>query len=955
MRAESPESAPFPEKLQLLAEQQGARVLKAAKTDIPLPNPVRHAFALSDFVSDSLCRHPAIFQQLYVQEDLGKPRSAADYDEILRAELADVDDETELMARLRRIRRQEMVRIAWRDLAGIADIDSVFAEISAFADTMVRHTLDHLHAQEQERLGEPRNAEGQPLQMLVLALGKLGTRELNFSSDIDLIFVYPENGETHGGRRELSNSEFFIRLSRRLIAVLNSTTEDGLVFRVDMRLRPFGESGPLAISFDALVDYYQTHGRDWERYALLRARPITGELNRGWELLGQLRPFVYRRYLDFAAIAALRKIKKLISQEVARKDMEDDVKLGPGGIRELEFVVQAFQVVRGGRIPELRRKSILELLPLLAELEYLPPHTVAELQQAYRFLRMSEHRIQEADDRQTHRLPDGSPQRLRLAAAMGFANWSAFIQELARHRANVSAHFEQIFGEPVQAEEASISQLGPLFRSDIEDQQAIEILAGYGFTEAEAAWQALGKLLTSFNVRALHKRARRRLEHLLPLTLSAVCSHDNPLRSLERMLPVFEAIARRSAYLALLTERPVALSQLIRLCEASPRLAHQIGHHPILLDELLDSRSLYAPLEREALEQELQLQLGRIAEDDMERRLDCLRQFKQINVLRVAAADVFHTTPLMVVSDHLTAIAEVLLTEVVRLAWHDLTQRNGTPRCRTAAGEKGAGFAVIAYGKLGGIELGYGSDLDLVFLHSSEGEEQVTDGKKPIDNSLFFGRLGQRIIHLLNAQTITGRLYEVDTRLRPSGASGWLVSGIHAFEDYQRESAWTWEHQALVRARPVTGDTALGERFLRIREEVLRRPREGKKLKSEVCEMRERMRTNLSKAKAGFFDLKQDPGGIADIEFMVQYGALRWAERLGDYLRYTDNIRLLKGFSDLGLLTPADASLLANAYRSFRTRAHALALQEQEAVVEAHEFEELRTEVKRIWHKLLAP
>ncbi len=953
MPYEIPENPSFPQHLQLLAEQRAAKLLAITEADISLPEKLCQALALSDFVFDNLCRHPSVFQRLYMQEDLSEARSPAHYDKVLTAALAGIDEETELMAALRQIRRQEMVRIAWRDLAGLADLDSVFSEVSTFADAMVRHTLERLHAWEQEKLGEPRNAAGQPLSLLILALGKLGTRELNFSSDIDLIFVYPENGETHGGRREFSNSEFFIRLSRRLISVLNTTTEDGLVFRVDMRLRPFGESGPLAISFDALVDYYQTHGRDWERYALLRARPIAGDVDGGWALLEQLRPFVYRRYLDFSALAALRKIKKLISQEVTRKDMQDDVKLGPGGIRELEFVVQAFQVVRGGRIPELRRKSILELLPLLATLEYLPPHAVTELEQAYRFLRMSEHRIQEACDRQTHRLPDGSEQRLHLAAAMGFANWPAFEQALGAHRLNVSTHFDQIFGEPVQAEESDVSQLEPLFRGGIDAQRAIEILQGYGFAEAEPAWQALDKLLTSFNVRALPKRARRRLEQLLPLTLSAVCGHDNPVRTLERMLSVFEAIARRSSYLALLIERPLALSQLIRLCEASPRLAHQIGHHPLLLDELLDSRSLYAPLQRAALEQELQTNLGRVPADDMEQRLDCLRQFKQVNVLRVAAADVFHTTPLMIVSDHLTAIAEVLLSEILRLAWHDLERRYGCPRCRTAEGLKTAGFAIIGYGKLGGIELGYSSDLDLVFLHGSEGEEQVTDGDKSIDNALFFGRLGQRIIHLLNAQTLTGRLYEVDTRLRPSGASGFLVSGIRAFEDYQREAAWTWEHQALVRARPITGDAVLAERFQQLRLEILRRPREPTKLKTEVCEMRERMRTSLSRAKSGFFDLKQDPGGIADIEFMVQYGALQWAERLGEQLRYTDNIRLLEGFADLGLLPAADVALLKHAYRGFRARAHALALQEQEAVVATYDFEPLRGGIKRIWDRLL--
>ncbi|HEY0635001.1 MAG TPA: bifunctional [glutamate--ammonia ligase]-adenylyl-L-tyrosine phosphorylase/[glutamate--ammonia-ligase] adenylyltransferase, partial [Gammaproteobacteria bacterium] len=753
--------------------------------------------------------------------------------------------------------------------------------------------------------------------------------------------------------RQIANQEFFIRLGQRLNAVLEAATAHGFVFRVDMRLRPFGESSALAISFDAMEDYYQVHGREWERYAMIKARVVAGDKAHGAELMKMLRPFVFRRYVDFGAFESLREMKAMIAREVQRKGMDDNIKLGAGGIREVEFIGQAFQLIHGGREKTLQARRILTILEALRGFEYLPDFVVDELVIAYFFLRNTEHRLQEYAEEQTHMLPRDEEGRLRLAFSMGFDSWPSFEKVLRGHMHRVHQHFEQVFAAPqTEHGDTDTHDLTGVWQGILDEEQAYAALAQAGYSETGEVYRRVQQLRHGRGFLNLGTNGRNRMNHLVPLLLGAAGQHERPDATFYRLLALVESIAQRSAYLALLVENPIALSQLVQLCGASPWITELLTRSPHLLDELLDPRTLYHPPPREEFENELRQRLMAVEPDDLEQQMEVLRQARQAAVLRVAAADVMEAVPLMVVSDHLTGIAEVILDAGLTIAWHHLVARHGRPMCGSEL-VCDTGFAIVAYGKLGGIELGYGSDLDVVFLHSSESEGLSTNGAKPLENAIFYARLAQRIIHILTARTPSGVLYEVDTRLRPSGASGLLVSGVEAFRHYQESEAWTWEHQALVRARVVSGDPAIAGVFKEIRSTILSRHREPVTLRREVREMREKMRTHLAAAKEGEFDLKQGSGGIADIEFMVQYGVLAWSHDHPALLDWTDNIRLLEGFAAAGLMRREDAQLLSDAYRAFRARVHRLTLQDLPAVVDASLFSDYRQGVQRIWHALM--
>jgi glutamate-ammonia-ligase adenylyltransferase len=918
-------------------------------------------WASSNFVAQCCQRQPSLLLDLLSSGDLQRRYAPEDMVEHVQAALREVTDPASLARQLRRVRQREMVRIAWRDLVVAqqdrdeddcsADLNETMADLSALADACIQGALGWLQPALVEDLGEPRNELGEAQQMLVLGMGKLGAGELNFSSDVDLIFVYPEAGETSKGK---SNEQFFTRLGQQLIRALDENTVDGFVFRVDMRLRPFGQSGALACSFAALENYYQLHGREWERYALIKARVVAGDAVTGQALFDILRPFVFRRYLDYGAFEALRDMKKMVEAEVKRKGMANHVKLGAGGIREVEFIGQAFQLVRGGREPALQRREIQAVLAWLGEHDHLPGYVVAQLLTAYEFLRNTEHRLQEYQDQQTHRLPDDEVGRQRLAFAMGFAHWDEFLPVLRGHMTRVHSHFEQVFESPQTAHaEVDASGLSALWLGDPAEEEAVAMLQQAGYDEAEATWSRLLALKNGRNYQSLTHNGHTRIDRLIPLLLGAVVKLEprpaSPHAVLQRLLTLVEAVTRRSAYLALLSEHPMALSQLVRLCAASPWIAQQLARHPLLLDELLDPRSLYRPPQRAELEADLKRRLHNLPADDLEQAMDSLRQFKQASVLRVAAADVMEAVPLMQVSDHLTAIAEVVLQATLELAWDYLVTRHGRPACvrQLEGGQKG--FAIVAYGKLGGIELGYSSDLDLVFVHDAEDQTAMTDGPKPVADTVFYARLGQRIIHILTAHTPAGILYEADMRLRPSGASGLLVVSLSSLRDYQLNQAWTWEHQALVRARAVAGDDRLQQAFNSIRQEVLSLSRDPELLRKEIVDMREKMRESLNRARSDEFDLKQGVGGIADIEFMVQFAVLRGSHQRPALCHYTDNIRLLAGLAEQGLLAAEDATQLSDAYRAYRAEVHHLALQDQAAVVSADAFRHERGTVRRVW------
>jgi len=786
-------------------------------------------------------------------------------------------------------------------------------------------------------------------------MGKLGGGELNFSSDIDLVFAFPEHGET-GGARPLEHEEYFARLGRRVAQLLGSVTAEGFVYRVDLRLRPFGDSGPAIVSFDALEDYLQQHGRDWERYAYVKARPVHGAESFDELYRNVLRPFVYRRYLDFSVFESLREMKDLIAREVERRELRDNVKLGPGGIREIEFIVQAFQLIRGGGKPALQTRSLLQALPLLAGHKLLSPEAVVELGESYRFLRRVENRLQQRNDEQTHDLPRDETGRARLALAMGAADWPALAAELERHRRRVSGHFRTLIFGPAEpgADDGLDRALETLLEPEIDDARRLELLQKARIGAADAVLAQLNVLRESAYYRRLDETGRRRLHTLLPSLLQAIAGGDAEAQALGRVLHVIELIGGRTVYLALLNENAVARQRLVELCTHSQFLTDQIAAFPLLLDELLDERLFETTPARAEFEQDLRARMAGAGADDPERQVDLLREFQRAAVFRVAVPDLTGRLPLMKVSDRLTDIAEMIVAEALSLSWDPVVARHGVPRCGAdQASLHDAGLIVVAYGKFGGIELGYGSDLDLVFLHDSAGECQQTTGPRIVDNGVFFLRLVQRLVHVLTVHSNAGRLYEVDTRLRPSGKGGLLVQSIEGFGDYQRSDAWTWEHQALLRARSVAGAPALRERFEALRRDILRFGVRRDTLREDVRAMRERMRAELSRSGPDQFDLKQDAGGITDIEFLAQYWTLLWSERHAELVTYSDNIRQLESLASIDLVSQQTVDVLTGAYRAYRQRMHHLSLEAAQTVVPATEFAETRAAVSAIWDQAM--
>jgi glutamate-ammonia-ligase adenylyltransferase len=903
--------------------------------------------AASEFAAAALLQDPGALTWLWHGEDSASAVAGGG-----RALAATT--ETEAVFELRVWRRREMLRIAWREVTGRASVAQTLHDLSDLADAAIVAAVQIAARLLSPAFGTPRSRCGGIVPMIVLGMGKLGGRELNFSSDIDLILLFAEEGETDGPRAA-ANEEYFQRLGSKFIRLLDQRTDQGFVFRVDMRLRPFGQSGPLVVSLAALGEYLQQHGRDWERYAWLKARPIVAADAYAATYQNTVKPFVYRRYLDFGVFESLRDMKALIAREVARRELDQDLKLGKGGIREVEFIVQSFQLVRGGGDRRLQSPSLLDVLPRLAGAKLLPRAVVDELRAAYCLLRRAENLIQIIRDEQTHALPEGEIDRLRLAAGLRVDSaepydWPAAAAAIEAARESAAKAFEAlVFGGPE----------GPLARADADldwlaqdgGQLAVE-LAGIGFPAGEIA--AVTTVLESYRDAApyakLDEVGRRRLRVILDRLLRAAATAASPVVVTSRVLRILEAIGARSSYLALLKEQPPALARLIDVCAISGFLARQIADYPLLLDELIDVNAFEELPSRAGFAHELAARTERLPPGDPERQVEALRQFQKAAVFSVALADLTGRLPLMRVSDRLTDIAELIVQCCLDLAWEQMTASYGVPECGDEDALRVARVAVIGYGKLGGIELGYGSDLDLVFLHDSAGEIQQTRGDRPIDNGVFFLRLGQRIVHLLTMHSASGRLYEVDMRLRPNGKGGFLMTGIEAFERYQHDDAWTWEHQALLRARAVAGDAALCARFSAARRRALSVDVRRETLRADVLEMRLRMRRELSRAQGGRFDIKQDAGGLADIEFLVQYWVLAAAHRHPQVVTFTDNIRQLETLSHYGVVPPETAQWLMEAYRGYRAVLHRSSLEgEGERVVDAAAHAETRARIGAIW------
>lgn len=938
----------------------------------------QRVLSLSDYVADSLPRDAAFFTEAISSDAICQPLSREQISQWLDELSSEASsDETPSSKKeelwhvaLRKLRRRAMVHIIWRDLLRQANTLQTTRALSDLADECVSRSISFIGALLQQRHGKPigkKSAEEQ--HMHVLGMGKLGAYELNLSSDIDLIFTYPQGGDT-SGPKVITNQEYFIKLGQKLILALDKTTIDGFVFRTDMRLRPYGQSGPLVMNFASMEEYYQDQGRDWERYAMVKARVMTGENNEhAQELLKILRPFTYRSYIDYSAFESLRSMKAMINAEVRRRGLQMNVKLGPGGIREIEFIVQAFQLIRGGQDDQLQTRELIKVLGILAAEGYLPAAACEELKQAYLFLRDSEHAIQALNDEQTQQLPDDDINQNRIAWALACENWQEYLEQLDHHRDKVSFHFAQIVAADEDQEENSEEYAHAwldLWHGELHGKTEREFLQQFPCTNSDAVQQRLQKFRDSKAIAMMQQIGRERLDALMPLLLKELWSHANPVDTLERVMPLLEAVLRRTAYLVLLKENPQALTQLVKLCGASVWVAEYIAKTPLLLDELLVPESLYRLPEKKELAEELDLRLLRIDEDDLEQQMEQLRQFARAHKLRAAACEVMEALPLMKVSDYLTYLAEVILHKVMMLSWQQMVAKYGYPTNADKEAVEQPEFAVIGYGKVGGLELSYSSDLDLVFLHNST-PNRYTNGDRSQDNGVFYTRMGQRMIHIMSTQTRSGDLYEVDMRLRPSGNSGMIVASMKAFEEYQQQHAWTWEHQALVRARALCGNQQTIDQYLDIRQQILSQPRELDTLKKDVREMRQKMRDHLGVEKGGEekdgqstdkYHLKQDKGGIVDIEFIVQYGVLANVQQHPSLLTYTDNMRILDGFAETGLMEVEDTEKLQGIYLNYRAESHRRALQKEKLVLDTKAQQQLsiaeqKAEVIRLWDKWL--
>ncbi|WFB47721.1 bifunctional [glutamate--ammonia ligase]-adenylyl-L-tyrosine phosphorylase/[glutamate--ammonia-ligase] adenylyltransferase [Vibrio coralliilyticus] len=905
---------------------------------------------LSQFIVDTLQQDEYLHQHL--PEMLEVESRHETYRQRLAELLAGCSDEMQGHRVLRQFRNREMTYIAWRDFIGNWELEQSLEHLSQLAEAMIFETYQWQYKACCELWGTPCNYAGEAQPMLVIGMGKLGGGELNFSSDIDLIFTYPENGETQGARRSIANAQFFTRLGQRIIKALDQQTFDGFCYRVDMRLRPFGDSGPLVMSYAALEDYYQEQGRDWERYAMIKARVMGREMYPQYQELRQmLRPFVFRRYIDFSAIQSLRRMKSMISSEVRRRGLSNNIKLGAGGIREIEFIAQVFQLIRGGREPNLRQRGLLVTLDAIEELEQLTSEEVNNLKLSYKFLRRLENLLQAMADKQTQTLPECENEQLQLAVAMGYADWTSLIEQVRQHMHNVHQVFNNLIGD----EEEECSEVAKHFHELWDMAEKPDVIEAVleqdiGTTEAAEMASTIIQFKKDLAKKTLGPRGREVLNRLMPKIFAAIYSHQDAKFGLPRVLHLLHKIVTRTTYLELLDEHPAALTQLVSLCTASPMISEQLGRYPILLDELIDPQQLYNPVPLESYRTELRDFLARIPEDDMEQQMEALRQFKQICILRIAAADIAGVLPVMKVSDHLTYLAEAIVESVVNQAWLQMAEKYGEPT--HLKDREGRGFAVIGYGKVGGWELGYNSDLDIVFMHDCP-VHAYTDGKKEIDGRQFYLRLAQRIIHIFSTRTASGILYEADTRLRPSGASGLLVSPADAFDEYQHNEAWTWEHQALVRARMIYGDQPLQQAFSQTRHDILSLAREESKLKTDVAEMRVKMREHLGGKKSGRFMLKQDPGGITDVEFLAQYLVLRFSHEKPKLTRWSDNVRIFESMMAQGILDEAPAMALTQAYTTMRDQIHHRNLLNLDADVAEEKLTKERELVKALWHEWL--
>lgn len=864
--------------------------------------------------------------------------------------------EYEVKQFLRHQRHYWSMQIAVADILQQLPIRQICYLQSILAEQLINCAQDWSYQQTCQQYGVPVSDDGDEQHLLVLAMGKLGGEELNFSSDVDLIFGYPEDGETRigeGQRKSIENQMFFMRHGQKLISLLSDNTADGFVYRVDMRLRPYGQSGALVANFNALQDYYLEQGREWERFAMIKARVLQAHHHFREQLANIIRPFSFRRYIDFSVLESIRQLKQKITVELQRKDAQNNIKLGDGGIRELEFIVQSLQLISGGRHPQLQAKNWWQALEALMQQGLLKEEDATGLKVAYEFLRKLENSLQIYADKQTQDLPDNEEQQKKIGLLLGYSDWQTVQKDLEQHQQLVSEFFKGLFHDPKDEynHNDAIPVLEQLLQGQLSNERQSEVLLQYSLSQQ--ILQELQGFRKEFSERKIGSRGFARLEQLLPHLVMEASKQKDTDKTLARSLEVLQGIGRRTAYFEMLAENVPLLEFLVQLVSRSSWLARQLSIHPSLLDELLFPSNFGKQLTKENLANQLQQAMMRIEMNQTEEQLLALSRFKQSSQFKIAAGDLTRRFDISEVSQQLTDLAEVIMEYLLQMAWNELTSKHGKPRQDT--GELVTDFLVLGYGKLGGDELGYGSDLDLVFLYQGvpENMTQITDDQgKPLELHQFYTRLAQRLVHYLGTRTQQGIMYEVDTRLRPSGRSGMLVSHIDAFDKYQVNEAWTWEHQALVRARPVAGDTSLRDGYLQLRNKVLscdKREHLGK----DVAAMRKKMRDNLDKTDTRLWDIKQGYGGLVDIEFLVQYWALKYSKSLQaqcsvDELPF-NNVDWLQLLAEKDLLDKSTRDCMMENYRLLRDISNSRALQNQPALLSKDDLAEQRQAIVTVW------
>ncbi|WP_159534631.1 MULTISPECIES: bifunctional [glutamate--ammonia ligase]-adenylyl-L-tyrosine phosphorylase/[glutamate--ammonia-ligase] adenylyltransferase [unclassified Alteromonas] len=920
-------------------------------------NDLTTVFGRSLFFAETCLQHPDWVGAMLVESVPDEPHTF--YNHAVTQKLENVKSEDGLLSALRHCRHFHMAAITLRDGLNKQTITQSLGQVSALADVLITSAYQWLYTMLSDKHGVPCGENG-PIHMYILGMGKLGGRELNFSSDIDLIFAYPEKGMTNGEKKPIENQQFFTRLAQKLIQALNKVTTDGQVYRVDMRLRPFGESGPLVMHFDAMEDYYQEQGRHWERFAMVKARVINNDNSEDVASLNAiLTPFTFRRYLDFTTIDALRGMKHLIATEIRRRRLSNNIKLGAGGIREVEFFAQSFQLIHGGREPELQSKSLLTTLDNLAEFEMVETDVTEQLRTDYLFLRKIEHTLQQCQDRQTQTLPDSEWEKNALISVLGFSSYHAFTLALHETMSRIHGHFNELVEEAQDthnSEDTLFEACRDAWQLSLDKEEFSTTLTPFiSLEEAQGICTQLQEFKTNQRGYRMGQKGEDTLNKLIPEILYVLIKFDPSKANnvLKRIFGVIDAITGRTTYLDLLLENPNVLQQLVKLCDRSEWIANEIKRFPLLLDELLTP--LYLQQQNSDITtskyeyaQELRQTMLRVEHDDVELAMDTWRQFKLCQQLRIAASDISGSLPIANVSDKLTVLAEVLLEQVIEAAWHQVSARFGVP---SHLNDGELGFAVIGYGKLGGFELGYGSDLDLVFLHNAP-RQSATNGAKSIEAQQFYIKLAQRIMHLLNTKTLFGQLYETDLRLRPSGNAGLLCCHIDGFERYQQEEAWTWEHQALVRARGICGDISLLSAFNTVRHNILSIQRDQATLSTEVSEMRVKMRKHLLSTSNQKVDLKQCVGGIADIEFMTQYWVLAHANKIESLTEFSDNLRLLDATRNAGIIDEKQSHALQQAYLALREQYHHLTLADTKYAEQTEHLSQMRETVSEYWQAL---